>query len=836
MTTPLLRVRISYEVRGKRDEPPLASLSVPMVVPVTWYHKPMLHLKMWFVKNWNTKFPSHYLDVRQSFFIDSAGIQIFDADPISHGVSDNCLIHLETGGETLTTIIPKSKLCGVLASTNTEARRRAHEVKKEQVLKKLFEPPPAIDYEARCRNYFAHDITPFELAGIGATDRMFELIRTKRLDINGRDKTGRTCLYIATLFDHYNTAYELLEHGADANVPDEEGWAPLSVACRYGHVSVLVLLLDHGADRSWRSRDGTWKNDHLRVHVNACKDAHRRDQVYAIVRGHRIAESWLEIIDAHWDSVGGRPDYDKMLANTTEYLKEYAEKIEREEALEAERAGGEEGAASRPMKETNSAMDVLAPWNCTPETPQQRQSTLLLRQIFELLDDQNSEAITKDQLFDGLRENKDVILTLTKFSSLKTMLRVELYEDVFDNLVTATPGVLTFEEFLKFIEYGETQSSNRLILRRLFDAIDTDGNNSVEKTELLYAFRRNPDVVAILTRKPSLAILLKPKLFQEAFLQMDTDLTGTVSFEEFVRFVEVSQSTAEQRLRLRRIFDEVDREGKDTITKRALLKAFTCNDRVIKLVSDEPLMRILLVPRLWEKAFLSIVPPPKRPDSVEKSKRDRRRKGGEGGRVKPDGDNGARAVELPALPGPSSPSGQALITFEQFASFVLHQQVSKVNPVLLEYLFQSLSQLHDEECTRRQMFRSLTRDKNIFKILNDTGPLRRLVRGSEVSEAFKGMSKKRGYFTLRDFLMYAKQSKQKYRQEILQRSIFKQTVNDIDSEEENIISPEEMERERLRIEKEVAIREFKKGQEKKLEEEAYEKAQRKKLGLESEDE
>ena len=84
--------------------------------------------------------------------------------------------------------------------------------------------------------------------------------------------------------------------------------------------------------------------------------------------------------------------------------------------------------------------------------------------------------------------------------------------------------------------------------------------------------------------------------------------------------------------------------------------------------------------------------------------------------------------------------------------------------------------------------------------------------------------------------MYAQQSKQKYRQEILQRSIFKQTVNDIDSEEENIISPEEMERERLRIEKEVAMREFKKAQEKKLEEEAYEKAQRKKLGLGSEDE
>ena len=218
-----LRIRIFHEVVRRKDLPPVASLSIPLVVPKSWYHKPMLHLKLWFVKNWNTKFPSHQIDVRESFFIDSHGIEIYDADPISRGVSDNAVIQLETGVDKLTTILPKSKLSGKLASSNEEMRRRAHEAKKEKLLEKLLEPPPVIDYEARCRNHFAHKTTPFELAGIGATDRMFELMRIHGLGVNDRDKSGRTCLYIATLFDHYNTVYELLEHGADPNIPEEEG-------------------------------------------------------------------------------------------------------------------------------------------------------------------------------------------------------------------------------------------------------------------------------------------------------------------------------------------------------------------------------------------------------------------------------------------------------------------------------------------------------------------------------------------------------------------------------------------------------------------------------------
>ena len=55
--------------------------------------------------------------------------------------------------------------------------------------------------------------------------------------------------------------------------------------------------------------------------------------------------------------------------------------------------------------------------------------------------------------------------------------------------------------------------------------------------ELLTAFNNNQDVVSLLQRKPELSILLRPDLFEEAFIQMDTDETGTVSYEEFVHFV-----------------------------------------------------------------------------------------------------------------------------------------------------------------------------------------------------------------------------------------------------------------------------------------------------------
>ena len=54
-------------------------------------------------------------------------------------------------------------------------------------------------------------------------------------DINFRDDEGRTALYVAVDETYYGLAIDLLEHGADPNIPDNEGDFPLDIA-KYSHL------------------------------------------------------------------------------------------------------------------------------------------------------------------------------------------------------------------------------------------------------------------------------------------------------------------------------------------------------------------------------------------------------------------------------------------------------------------------------------------------------------------------------------------------------------------------------------------------------------------------
>ena len=70
---------------------------------------------------------------------------------------------------------------------------------------------------------------------------------------------------------------------------------------------------------------------------------------------------------------------------------------------------------------------------------------------------------------------------------------------------------------MQFLEYGEREGENRLLLRRLFDAIDVDKSGTIDKMELLTAFN-NQDVVSLLTNQN---LVNEGHLFEEAFIQMD---------------------------------------------------------------------------------------------------------------------------------------------------------------------------------------------------------------------------------------------------------------------------------------------------------------------------
>ena len=197
-----------------------------------------------------------------------------DADKIGSVVSEDDILHLFEGKKTVA--LCHRPISGALAKSDKEALRRAYEKEQEKLLSDLMKPKPKVDWDLKKQVYKQHKPTPFELAGIGATDRMFRAFEHDNIHIDAVDGQGRTSLLIAATFDHYSTCYELLQFGANPDLSDNEGWTPLAAACRYGNISILILLLDYGADRSLRATGGPWHMDHLVVHGNACKTMIRK--------------------------------------------------------------------------------------------------------------------------------------------------------------------------------------------------------------------------------------------------------------------------------------------------------------------------------------------------------------------------------------------------------------------------------------------------------------------------------------------------------------------------------------------------------------------------------
>ena len=69
-------------------------------------------------------------------------------------------------------------------------------------------------------------------------------------EMNARNESGVTPLYVACECGHTELVEALLERGTDVNVRDNFVEAPLHVAGKTGRRNIMKLLLDHGADPS----------------------------------------------------------------------------------------------------------------------------------------------------------------------------------------------------------------------------------------------------------------------------------------------------------------------------------------------------------------------------------------------------------------------------------------------------------------------------------------------------------------------------------------------------------------------------------------------------------
>lgn len=70
---------------------------------------------------------------------------------------------------------------------------------------------------------------------------------TGAVDINAKDKYGRTPLHLAVKFGRHARVQELLRRGADVTSGDKSLMTPLHYAARAGQIPIIDLLLDASA-------------------------------------------------------------------------------------------------------------------------------------------------------------------------------------------------------------------------------------------------------------------------------------------------------------------------------------------------------------------------------------------------------------------------------------------------------------------------------------------------------------------------------------------------------------------------------------------------------------
>jgi ankyrin repeat protein len=71
-----------------------------------------------------------------------------------------------------------------------------------------------------------------------------------------KDIAGTTPLLIACRHGHTGVVQELLDNGADANIPNKDGDTPLLIASRHGDTNIVKALLASDADFTVTGKDG----------------------------------------------------------------------------------------------------------------------------------------------------------------------------------------------------------------------------------------------------------------------------------------------------------------------------------------------------------------------------------------------------------------------------------------------------------------------------------------------------------------------------------------------------------------------------------------------------
>ena len=188
------------------------------------------------------------------------------------------------------------------------------------------------------------------------------------------------------------------------------------------------------------------------------------------------------------------------------------------------------------------------------------------REVFELMDEDDSGTLTKEEITTAVKANKEVIDFLVNCGNpnLQYLLVPARLEAALEALDTDRSGEIDAMEWEAAIETAlkakleqrrvereQAQSANRAEIeaftaefmaaaQSVFEMIDKDDSGTLEKQEVIDAVSADKKVINFLVNcgEPNLQYLLVPARLESALQQLDTDRDGHIDAQEWEDAIE----------------------------------------------------------------------------------------------------------------------------------------------------------------------------------------------------------------------------------------------------------------------------------------------------------
>ena len=119
--------------------------------------------------------------------------------------------------------------------------------------------------------------------------------------------------------------------------------------------------------------------------------------------------------------------------------------------------------------------------------------------------------------------------------------------------------------------------------------------------------KKNPATNKKITRDPVLKILLKPRLWLQSMMDLETTKENYVSFDEVLHFVRLIETRDDKRrTALEKLFNLIDRDSNGELDSSEIVDAVSDNPDVRIMMKDEEALLPLLNPATYEGAFAAM--------------------------------------------------------------------------------------------------------------------------------------------------------------------------------------------------------------------------------------